>query len=162
MLFFTPPVDFIYDELVQKSYELQQQDLISGEITSQSRLIKIQIAMALFIFVLILSISPLAAVGTTVVFLIFPTIGLPLAAVAGEFAIYRRLSSLDTRSSQNFFSFTFCFLGISINASMVGVGVQNDLELFRGVKVSLVALPGWLFVTGFVKSVSRKYLRVTC
>jgi len=160
LLFFTPPVDFDYDELVQKSYEeLKQQDLISGEITSpRAGSSRFKLLSALFIFVLILSISPLAAVGTTVVFLIFPTIGLPLAAVAGEFAIYRRLSSLGTGVLKGFLLFfsLSVFLGISINASMVGAEFQNGLELFRGVKVSLVALPGWLFVTGFVKSVSRK------
>ncbi|HQN60533.1 DUF5693 family protein [Mesotoga prima] len=160
LLFLTPPVDFDYDELVHKSYEeLNEQDLISDEITSpRTGSSRFKLLSALFIFVLILSVSPLGAAGITVVFLLFPTIGLPLAAIAGEFAIYRRLSSLDTgvfRGLLLFFSLSV-FLGISINASMVGVEFQNGLELFRGVKVSLVALPGWLFVTGFMKSVSRK------
>ncbi|MBN2219444.1 MAG: hypothetical protein JW697_04125 [Kosmotogaceae bacterium] len=160
LLFLTPTVDFNYDELVRKSYEeLSKQGLISAEITSpRAGSSRFKLLSALFIFVLILSISPLAAVGITVVFLLFPTFGLPLAVVAGEFAIYRRLSSLNTGVLKGFLLFfsLSVFLGISINASMVGAQFQNGLELFRGVKVSLVALPGWLFVTGFVKSVSRK------
>ncbi|PNE22609.1 hypothetical protein V511_06560 [Mesotoga sp. Brook.08.YT.4.2.5.1] len=163
LLFLTPDNDFDYDELVSQVYGiLDGMGLVSTEVVSpRTGSSRFALLASLFVFVLLLSVSPLLAAVVTALFVLFPTVGLPAAAVFGEFAIYRRVSSLKTGVIKGlllFFSFSI-FLGIAINASMVGASYQNGLELFRGVKISLVALPFWLFVTGFGRSVSKKVSR---
>jgi len=160
ILFLTPDNDFDYDHLVSEVYEnLSYRGLVSGEIvsprTGSSRFV---LLASLFVFVLLLSISPLLAVICTALFLFLPTVGLPLAVISGEFAIYRKMSSLKIGVFKGlllFFSFSV-FLGVAVNASMVGAEYQNGLELFRGVKLSLIALPGWLFVSGFARSITKR------
>jgi len=160
LLFLKPENDFAYEDFVrQVDDKLGELNLLQSSVTSpragNSRFFILSTA---FIFFLVASLSPFLALVVLPLWIFFPSIGLPLGAISGHFAIYYYLSRTvrDTvRGILLFFVFSL-FLGLSINSSMLSPAYQNGLELFRGVKLSLVALPGWLFLRGFLRSVKQK------
>lgn len=160
LLFLKPENDFAYEDFVRQVDEkLEELNLLQSSVTSpragNSRFFILSTAFILF---LVASLSPFLALVILPLWIFFPSIGLPLGAISGHFAIYYYLSKTarDTvRGILLFFAFSV-FLGLSINSSMLTPAYQNGLELFRGVKLSLVTLPGWLFLRGFLRSAKQK------
>lgn len=160
LLFLTPANEFDYESFVRTSAsKLAELNLVARKILSpRVEVSRFLLLSMVFVFVLILSFSPLLALATIALWIFSPVIGLPFAVIAGEFAIYFSLSKKVERETMGiliFFMFSI-YLGLAVNSAMISPAYQNGLEVFRGVKVSLIALPGFLFIKGFLKSAREK------
>jgi hypothetical protein len=161
LLFLLPEIDFDYDTLVRETYESLGKFGFLGEDIESPRVgtLRYKLIASVFLFMLIFSYSPLLSVLVLPLWVLLPVIGLPAGVIAGQFSIYYGLSAKVRREFIGvllFFSMSL-FLGLAANSAMIGPAYQNGLEVFRGVKLSLVALPGWLFIRGIMKSTREKF-----
>jgi len=112
-------------------------------------------------FFAIASWNPFLAIGYLIVLLISSTLSLTYLAVVGEIALFVVIIRLSSRIRSVFITVLLFFLaslglGLAINAQMTSPAYQNGIELFRGVKLSLIALPAIIFFLGFFRRREKK------
>ncbi len=171
-ILFEEPTDeevaFGYEALVLETHKaLHDASLLTDELRSPSVNVS-SWAMVGYLtsFMLIAAWNLVFALGYVVIALISPWLSLPYLAVLGQVSIFlvvRRLVK-DTSVKAAFKGIMLLFglsllLGLSINAQMSSPDYQNGVQIFRGVKLSLVALPLFVFLRGFFRAPRRKFAR---
>lgn len=103
-------------------------------------------AIALFL----LSLSPALGILAMVVYIFSPSYGVSLGAITAMFPIYK------FSKNKPFISFLlFLTLGILTSLSLSDFDHLNQLELFRGVKLSLLALPSLVLLRGLIENYKK-------
>ncbi|HAA85935.1 MAG TPA: hypothetical protein DCE14_06280 [Kosmotogaceae bacterium] len=160
---------FDYEELVLRTIEaLQESSLLSEELRSPSVRVSSWSPVSYIVsFVLIAAWNLTFALGYLVIALISPWLSLPYLAILGQISIFFVVRGLVRDSGIRavlkgvalFFGLSV-LLGVSINAQMSSPAYQNGVELFRGVKLSLVALPLFVFLRGFFRAYRQRTTRL--
>ena len=160
---------FGYEELVLKTKEaLQEVSLLSEELRSPSVSVSSWSPVSYIVsFTLIAAWNLTFALGYLVIAIISPWLSLPYLAILGQISIFFVVRGLVKDSGIRavlkgvtlFFGLAV-LLGVSINAQMTSPAYQNGVELFRGVKLSLIALPLFVFLRGFFRAYKQRTTRL--
>jgi len=151
-----------YSELVNETANiLEKNNYLSSELRSPStENILIEILGKISGVMILSSIHPLIGLLYIILFLISNTLSITFLAVIGQFAIWQNLihhKKIDLYKS-TFFVFIYSFvLGLSVNSQISGPGYENGIYLFRGVKLSLVILPLYVFLCYLYKNRKEKF-----
>ncbi len=111
---------------------------------------------AIIMLFLLASYKPILAIVAGITMLVNYDVGVSVGAILSTLALYAKF--------RNPFSLylNFLILGLVTNASLSDFEHLNQLDVFRGVKFSLVLLPGLVFLKGLLENYSvlksRKFL----
>lgn len=153
-----------YNQLVKSvKAELEKERLLGEEIAP----VLYDVANSKFLartagFFAIASWNLFLAIGYLIVLLISSPLSLTYLAVVGEIALFVVIIRLSRRLQSVFITLLLFFLaslglGLAINAQLTSPAYQNGIELFRGVKLSLVVLPAIIFFLGFFRRREKRF-----
>jgi hypothetical protein len=140
-----------YSELVTETANLLEENkYLSSELRSPStKNILVEILGKIAGVMILSSVNPLLGIIYIIISFISNTVSLTLLAILGQYAIWKNLiKERKIDQYKNVFT-TFLFsllLGLSINSQISGPGYENGIYLFRGVKLSLIILPLYVFI----------------
>ena len=103
---------------------------------------------AIAILFLLASYKPILALVAGVIMLSNYDLGISAGSILSTLALYSRF-----KDPYSLFA-NFLLLGIITNASLSDFDHLNQIEIFRGVKISLVMLPALIFMRGFLENLS--------
>ena len=146
-----------YDELVRTVVDKMVKERLYSE-TIESPGVPLASSSGLGIatgFLLIASWNMLLALAYVVILIGSPCLSLPVLAVLGKLAIFfiglRFFRKKNTLLKLSIMLTLSIFLGIAINSQLVTPDYQNRIEVFRGVKLSLMVLPVVVFMVSFLR-----------
>ena len=149
------------DLVIETSNLLNKNNYLSTELRSPStENILIEVLGKISGLMILFSIHPIIGLLYIIIFLISNTLSITFLAVIGQFAIWQNLihrKKIDVYKD-TFFVFIYSFvLGLSVNSQISGPGYENGIYLFRGVKLSLVILPLYVFLYYLYKNRKEKF-----